>query len=169
MQKEEKWRSVVGYEGYYEVSSEGRVRNVKTGRILKPRLRPNGYKIVTPSKENKVKTFSIHRLVAVAFIPNQENKPCVNHIDNNPSNNHVSNLEWVTHHENNQHAVMQGRMIGPRGEEQGNSKLTSEQVIEIFKSKLLHRELGVVYGVSRAHISSIKSGKRWSHLLLHSK
>lgn len=67
------------------------------------------YKRVTLHLNGEPARFLVHRLVAKAFILNPENKPCVNHIDNNPSNNHVSNLEWCTYSENMQHSIKQGR------------------------------------------------------------
>jgi hypothetical protein len=162
------WKSVIGYEGYYEVSSEGRVRSLKTGKFLKTRFSWNGYERVCLNKNNKSIAFLVHRLIAIAFIPNQESKRCVNHIDNNPINNNVVNLEWCTQKENIQHALKQGRMLGARGEKQTTSKLTSSQVLEIRDSPLLQKELSVLYGVTPGHISTIKSGKRWGHLRLQS-
>ena len=115
----ETWRPVVGYEGDYEVSDHGRVRVVKEGR---KRVRPVGsilpqfvqstgrYKTVHLYKDNKGLTVRVHRLVALAFIPNPDNKPQVNHKDSDWSNNHVSNLEWVTASENRKHAYDAGRV-----------------------------------------------------------
>lgn len=92
----EEWKIIEGYENY-EVSSHGRVRN-KSGLIIKQRY--NGvYPMI--SLYNKIrKHYLIHRLVGIAFIPNPENKPQIDHIDNNPENNNISNLRWVTAHEN---------------------------------------------------------------------
>lgn len=110
------WKSVVGYENLYEVSSFGRVRSVdrttigKTafsddslyhfkGKILKQGNRKTSgmpYKQVVLYKNKEHKTVAVHRLVAEAFIPNPDNLPQVNHKDENPSNNNVSNLEWCT-------------------------------------------------------------------------
>ncbi len=98
---EELWKTIDEFENY-EVSNLGKVRNKTTGRILKPTCR-GGYQIIGLCKNSKGKTTPIHRLVALAFIPNPENKPQVNHIDKNRSNNIVSNLEWNTALENNTH------------------------------------------------------------------
>lgn len=98
---EELWRDVEGYEQYYEVSNLGRVRrkaNVNrlfTDGILKCKLRGN-YLAVTLTVDNKKKTYNIHRLVAQAFVPNPNNFPMVNHIDEDKINNIASNLEWCT-------------------------------------------------------------------------
>ena len=96
----EEWRDIKDYENY-EVSSFGNVRNKKTGRILRS-CNKGGYEAVGLSK-TKISMCQVHRLVCQGFIPNPENKPQVNHKDKNKLNNHVSNLEWNTALENNQH------------------------------------------------------------------
>lgn len=117
----EVWLSVKGYEGLYEVSHLGRIRSIdrrveysdgrvviKKGKILSISAGKNGYENVRLYKDKKAKNHSVHRLVAQAFIPNPEDKPQVNHKDRNPLNNDFTNLEWVTHKENAQHAVETG-------------------------------------------------------------
>ena len=104
------WRDVIGYEGLYQVSSQGRVKSVyrkvfnpglnvwriQKERILKTVLDPKGYVRITLSKEGKVKQYLLHRIVAKAFIPNPNMYPQINHKDENPENNSVDNLEWCT-------------------------------------------------------------------------
>ena len=94
------WKEIPGYDQKYAVSSDGRVMNTKTGRILKQGTCPNNYKNVCLSHQSITHTFPVHRLVALAFILNPENKPCVDHIDRNPSNNRLENLRWATYIEN---------------------------------------------------------------------
>jgi hypothetical protein len=84
----------------YEISSVGRVRNSKTGRVLKTQPRKDGYVGVQLSKDGKYKNLLMHRLVALAFIENPLGKPDVDHIDRNKSNNSVDNLRWSTTSEN---------------------------------------------------------------------
>lgn len=91
----EVWRKIEGFENY-SVSTHGRVRNDKSGRILQYRSKTSPRRGVTLSKGKIRFQASVHRLVAQAFIPNPENLPEVNHIDENPSNNHVDNLEWCS-------------------------------------------------------------------------
>lgn len=90
------WRDVIGYEGLYKISSLGRVKSLKYGKekILKLGKNNYGYLIVVLCKEGTRRTCKVHRLVAIAFIPNPSNLPQVNHKDENPSNNKVENLEW---------------------------------------------------------------------------
>jgi hypothetical protein len=101
MVEPEVWLQIKDFENY-EISSLGKVRNTKTGRMLKPTTK-GGYVFVGLSANGKGKTFPIHRLVALAFIKNPENKPQVNHKDKNRSNNAIYNLEWSTSLENNLH------------------------------------------------------------------
>jgi hypothetical protein len=101
MEGKEVWLPIKDFENY-KISSLGRVQNINTGRMLKLTTK-GGYMFVGLSANCEGKTFPIHRLVALAFIENLENKPQVNHKDKNRSNNNVSNLEWSTALENNLH------------------------------------------------------------------
>jgi hypothetical protein len=94
---EEIYKVIKGFENY-SVSNLGNVRNDKKDKILKQSLTKTGYKKVNL---NNGKTIRVHRLVAEAFIPNPDNKPCVDHIDNNRTNNNVNNLRFVSYQENN--------------------------------------------------------------------
>lgn len=99
MSEVETFVKIKGFENY-EVSNLGKVRNIKSGRILKPFLHKNGYLTHQLSEHNKRKTLLLHRIIATAFIDNPDEKPCVNHIDENKLNNDLSNLEWCTEREN---------------------------------------------------------------------
>ena len=101
MEDKEEWKLITDYDNY-EISTLGNVRNSKTGRVLKLTCK-GGYIFTGLSKNSSGKTCPVHRLVALAFIDNPENKPQVNHKDKNRSNNIVSNLEWSTASENNIH------------------------------------------------------------------
>ena len=106
------WKSIKDYENY-QVSNLGRVKSLNYGRtgkeqILKPAKDKDGYLYVGLCKNGKTKLFKIHRLVAQAFIPNIENKPCINHIDCDRQNNCVDNIEWCTIQENNIYAYKIG-------------------------------------------------------------
>lgn len=101
----EEWKQIIDFEKY-EVSSFGKVRNKKTGRILKP-SNNGGYMVVgLMSNIGKSKTYSIHRLVALTFLDNSDNKLHVNHKDKNRSNNNINNLEWCSALENNIHKCL---------------------------------------------------------------
>ena len=105
----EEWKDIEGYEGIYQVNSDGRVKSLDRiisgyhtnnfharGRIIKPTICVNGYAEVHLCRNGKRKVFLIHRLVAKHFIPNPDNLPEVNHKDENPKNNAAYNLEWCT-------------------------------------------------------------------------
>ena len=96
------WKPIVGYEGLYEVSSFGRIRSVVNGWLLTPD-EARGYLRVTLYKNGARNRQPVHRLVAMAFLPNPRNKTTINHIDEDKSNNCVSNLEWCTPKENCNH------------------------------------------------------------------
>lgn len=110
---EEIWKEVVGYDGLYEVSNQGRVRSVDRsiaikggnvrlckGKILRPSENRYGYLCVILCKEGKGTNKKIHRLVAEAFIPNPNNKPCIDHINTIRTDNRIENLRWCTQKEN---------------------------------------------------------------------
>lgn len=115
----EVWKNIENYEGLYQVSNMGRVRSLtridarkhmRVGIILKGQVRNGGYTFVHLSKNGKCKWYSVHRLVATAFIDKEDGKDIVNHLDNNPNNNNAENLEWTDFKGNMQHASKQGRM-----------------------------------------------------------
>jgi hypothetical protein len=125
----EEWRWVKDYEDLYKISNHGRIKSmVKNEKILKPWKQSQGHLKVTLYKNGSAKKHQLHRLIAEAFIPNHYNKPCINHIDCNPSNNYVDNLEWVTQQENIRHSVKMGRHYLPSG-----TKINEELAFDIKK------------------------------------
>ncbi len=110
------WKDIKGYEGLYQISNLGRIKSLpkingykfQKELIRKNELGTNGYLIIVLNKNSKHHSYSIHRLVAQAFIPNPKDKPQVNHKDGNKLNNNVENLEWTTRSENQKHAYKLG-------------------------------------------------------------
>lgn len=122
-----KWQAVKGYEGLYEVSENGIIKSLDRYIVgkdgIKKRLKGKEiFQTVSKTdeknhlprarvqlwKNNKVKMIAVHKIVALAFVPNPKGKPCINHIDGNPLNNHYTNLEWCTYSENMKHAYKNG-------------------------------------------------------------
>lgn len=112
---EEEWRPCPDYEGLYEVSSDGRVRNSRTGYVIKARRGSCGYaevglfRSVKDGGNHRTKSVKVHRLVARAFVPNPEDKREVNHIDTNRMNPAAANLEWMDKYENHAHSASLGK------------------------------------------------------------
>ena len=100
----EVFKDVPGYEGLYQVSNLGNVKSLITGKILSPGIDKGGYLKVSLYKSGEYKKLLVHRLVAIAFIPNPSNYPEVNHKDENKQNNCVDNLEWCTSQYNREYS-----------------------------------------------------------------
>lgn len=169
---------VENLEKLYSISDFGRVKSLakkyqgkfREDLIMKQQTDRGGYSyIMLNYPSTRLKKFClIHRLVALAFIPNPENKKEVNHIDGNKLNNHISNLEWVTSSENSKHALATGLDKPKRGELNGKAILTTEQVMYIKKcfidkSKTV-KELSLLFNVAKSTIENIKYNHSWNHI-----
>lgn len=140
----EEWRWVIGYEGLYQVSNKRRVKSFHHGKvkILRSGLNTYGYPQVSLCRNGENKTRLVHRLVAQAFIPNPDNKPEVDHMDNNRANACVENLQWVTSSENTQVAIRRGTQ--KIGSESPLAKLTAEEARYIRENyKPYDRRFGI--------------------------
>lgn len=178
------WKDINGYEGYYQISNKGNVRSLdrfdgvhdRQGTIIKPNLKHNGYLQVGLRKHRIRKWIGIHRLVAIHFIENPDNKPQVNHIDGNKQNNNVENLEWVTAKENQNHATKIGlRDNMPKGENHSNygkygeKSRSAKPVIrkdpktgetKLYKAKILAKDDGFdVTSISKCCHGKLKTHK----------
>ena len=166
------WRDITGYEGYYQVSSEGRVKslartcNTKGGskrtikeRILKPAFNGRGYLFVNLYAGGKPKMHKVHRLVCQSFHDNPDSKPDVNHINENKTDNRACNLEWSTRKENLNHGTRNERAAN------GIAKALSKQVGqytldgELVKTWVSTMEAERQTGLSRSNISLAANGK----------
>jgi hypothetical protein len=105
---EEIWKDIAGYEGVYKVSNYGNVYSFKSNKNLSHSYNTYGYAHVGLVKNGKHKVVMVHRLLAIAFIPNPNNLPVINHKDGNKLNNSIDNLEWCTRAYNNRHARENG-------------------------------------------------------------
>lgn len=160
--KGEIWKNVKGYK-YYQVSNLGRVksltkrvigRSCSKGRLIIPRINRYGYFELTLFKDNKKKTYRVHKLIAETFIKNPFNKKTINHISGNKLDNRIENLEWCTHLENNQHAWVNGLIK------------TNKNVVMLSLNNeplLLFDSMSEVFrmsGIQTSHISECCKGKR---------
>ena len=157
----EVWKDVVGFERAYQVSNLGRVKSktrkgVIAERLLRPFKNNQGYECVDLWDNNHKKKL-VHRLVAEAFIANPNNKKEVNHIDGNPLNNKVENLEWVSHKENmlHSHRVLHQRTV--KGQVINNKPVKCLDTDEVFASA---SEAARQKGCSQSNITSVVLGKR---------
>lgn len=155
---------------YYEISNRGRLRVLKgrqgtqKGKILKPvanRSTNIRYQYTFKAPGAQPSTQLVHRMVALAFIPNPDDLPEVNHKDGDGLNNCVDNLEWVTRQENMKQAWETGLM--KRGADNHATKLTDDQIREIRRRATdegeSQRKLALEFGISASHCSNIVSGK----------
>ena len=171
------WKEVIGSGGRYQVSNLGRLSalmyKMKKGddsvRIMKPAKDANGYLRTMILINGSYKTVKMHRIIAETFVQNTDNKPQVNHIDNNRANNCAENLEWVTFRENIDHMMKQGRQTFNNGEKNGKSILTESIVRAIRKEYkpylVMAKDLAMKYGVKTCTIKDILRGRSWKNVV----
>lgn len=178
--KSEIWKDVKDFEGYYQISNKGRIkslgRNIPVNggvkfqpeRILSTCYSKQGYAKSVLCVDNVKKYVSVHSLVAVAFLPNPDNKPQVNHKNSRRWDNRVENLEWCTAQENIQHAANKGRLACTKGSNNGAATITESAVFEIREKyatrNYYFKELAEEYGQTFQNISLIVRGKIWSNV-----
>ena len=178
MRKTEEWRPVVGYEGYYEVSSLGRVRSIDRTTLVKrgnkTMLRNDrgvdislsvggaGYKVVNLCRGGKGKTYNVHSLVLESFSGSAPNQMECRHLDGVKTNNSIENLAWGTRKENSEDTIKHGTRAS--GEKHGMSKLKSVEVEEMRRIRghgITQSVLARIFMVDQSTVSLICSGKRW--------
>jgi hypothetical protein len=167
------WKDVKGFEGKYEVSNYGRIKNLnyknqKREMILNISPGPDGYLRVCLNVGYS-KYYLVHRLVAIHFLasPEMEDQNQVNHKDGNKTNNMIDNLEWVNAYENTAHAIRTG-LSNNSGSNNGQAVLEESDVIVIRKmlntGKITQRKLANIFNVSPMTISLIEQGKTWKEI-----
>jgi hypothetical protein len=152
----------------YMVNENGSVYSKFRKKIISQRLDKDGYVRVNLYENSKNTTILVHRLVALAFIPNvDDTKKEVNHKDGVKTNNHISNLEWVTSSENQIHAFKIGLQKGQIGESNGYSKYKESDVVKVCAMLILgepNKNIIKQTGYSRSFVEKIKYGECWTHI-----
>lgn len=170
----EVWKPVVGYEGLYEVSDQGRVRSLHQRRwcgthwyevpprTMKATIARNGYPVVKLTREGVGRTIAVHSIVLTAFAgPKRAGQEC-RHLNGDSQDARLCNLCWGTPLENTEDRIRHGTM--PRGINHHGAKLTASQVLAIRAAAGTHREIAARYGIATSCVSNIKSRKSWAWL-----
>lgn len=161
------WKPIKNYEGLYEVSDSGEIRNVKFDRhnVLKGNTNDIGYRYVTLSKDNKKRTFYYHRIVAETFIPKEDNRIQVNHKNGNKQDNRADNLEWVTISENARHRT---RVLKKHSLRYDGKRVLCVETGEVFNSV---SEAGRIMGIKTYNVShaiargGTSCGYHWEYVI----
>ena len=157
------WKPVKGWENFYEVSSDGQIRK-KDGNTIGQWKNDQGYYLARLS--NPRKAVRVHRVVADSFIEKPEGKDVVNHLDCNPANNRIENLEWCTQKENILHSIKLGRYSNDywRGKKGPNCSLTINEVVQIKslrKEGLSASKIADKVGTNKKTVLNILNGKTY--------
>jgi hypothetical protein len=173
------WKDIKGFEGHYQVSSDGRIRSLDRIVITKRGFpKPyrgqelvqsinNGYPQLTLHLSGKSKPRMVHSLVAYAFLGERPEGMEINHINGIKTDNRVSNLEYLTPLENTRHAINMGLVVRKKGEESSNNKLTEKEVLvvrQLLAQKNSDASIARSFGVHYSTIRAIRVRKSWGHL-----
>ena len=177
---EEEWKDVIGFEGYYQVSNMGHVRSIDrvkcdgirmNGRIKKTHYDACGYEMVQLRKDGEIKHFSVHRLVAIAFLPNPNELPQVNHKDEVRNHNTVDNLEWCTVAYNQNYGNRRRRASDNSKGEKNSRAILKEKDVKIIRESYIpgDKQFGIQaladkYGVKYVTIQKVVQKRIWRYI-----
>jgi hypothetical protein len=155
------WKDIPNTNGQYMVSNQGKVMTIKTGRILTPCIDERGYERVCLFKADRNRRYKVHRLVAIAFLPNPHGKEQVNHKDGNKRNNCTDNLEWVSNEENMHHSRVNGLHDGHKRFCESKKKRIVATHIESGKETVFDSILSAKKTIGTSHIQEVLKGLRY--------
>ena len=165
------FRPIPGYEDLYLISPEGEIFSKYRKKTLIPHIHEKGYLDISLNKDGKANHFRIHRLVAMTFIPNPDNLPCINHKNGIKTDNRVENLEWCSYSDNMKHAWDSGLCEKTRASIKKSIKYATESRVrhlddnlkelfdDIFKNCLKVKEICKKYNIKNQYVSNIKNKK----------
>lgn len=160
----EEWRAVTGFEGLYEVSSLGRVKSLRSGKMLTPNPQTGGYLRVTLTRDRRPFTRTVHRLVLTEFVGPRPPGKQARHRNGKKPENALSNLLYGTPKENSADRAAHGTTA--RGERQGLAKLSAAQVQELRERRAAGErgvDLAAAYGITKQNVTEIVRGNTWKH------
>ncbi|GIO42490.1 NUMOD4 domain-containing protein [Paenibacillus apis] len=167
METAEIWKDVEGFEGLYKISNKGRVYSLYKHKVMRWKINNRKYRQIALTKEEKVKYYLVHRLVAMHFVPNPKGLPQVNHKDENKDNNDADNLEWCTNHYNALYGTRVERTTMNRSYRESRQRMRRKAVGHpvnggdpIYLDALKDAEL---YGFTRTGVKNCCSGKSKTH------
>lgn len=166
-------KDITGYEGLYAVTEDGKIwaypreRSSSFGKWLKVCVNNAGYPYISLSKDKKHRSYTVHRLIATAYLPNPSNLPEVNHKNAVKTDNRLENLEWCTHAQNVAHAIELGLRTPACGEKIKIHKLNAAKIKEIRhlgKEGVTHRRIAKQFGIANSGVCAILRGRAWKHV-----
>lgn len=155
--------SEIGFDKYCACRS-GRIYSLRAGRYLTPVVQKSGYCHVTLSQDGKKSNFLVHRLIAIAFIPNPDEKPTVNHKDGNKQNNSLGNLEWMTQKEQIHHALLTGLMGGTRNPDRALDDEQAHQVCKLIADSWRNKDIAQAMNIDQQLVANIRYGKDYQEI-----
>lgn len=174
----EEFLDIPGWEGMYQVSNLGTVRSLdrivgsvtgktyhRKGKVMPQHYNEDGYKVVYLTKNARDRTLGVHRAMALAFIPNPDNKPMINHLNAIRDDNRLENLEWCTNSENIKHSFNLGISCN-KGDKHPRRVLTMEMVRGIraeLASGKTPAEVAGVFGINRRNVYAVRDRQNWNY------
>lgn len=152
------YKVIQEYEELYKIDNLGNIYSLKTGKLRKATLTPYGYMRICLSKNGRCVSHHVHKLVALTFIPNPDNKPCINHKNFDKTDNRVANLEWCSHKENTIH------MYQNKPTKKGMTPERANEVRELYKQGGYRQvDLAEMFGISRSEVGGILNNYYWKY------